>query len=375
MELRTEVLIIGGGLAGLTSAIHLSKSGKQVVLIEKNSYPHHKVCGEYISNEVLPYLQWLNADPAVLSPSQITRLQVTNLNGQSCQTALPLGGFGISRYQLDNYLYQQAVATGCTVIRDTVKEVTFRNDEFEIHTSNKSYLANVVIGAFGKRDLLDHKLNRNFIQNKSPWLAVKAHYKGDHPTNLVSLHNFYGGYCGVSRVENNVLNVCYLVNYNSFKTYKSIDEHQHQVLYKNRNLEHMFENSQMIFDGPMSISQVSFEKKEQVEDHILMIGDTAGLIHPLCGNGMSMAIHAAEICSRLVVHYLDGKIASRRDLEIQYAQQWKGQFRFRIQAGKTLSAILLKPVAAELVMKVLVKLPGLFKPMIKMTHGSPLLMQ
>ena len=46
MELRTEIVIIGGGLAGLTSAIHLAKLGKQVVLIEKHAYPQHKVCGE-----------------------------------------------------------------------------------------------------------------------------------------------------------------------------------------------------------------------------------------------------------------------------------------------------------------------------------------
>lgn len=375
MAFRTEVLIIGGGLAGLTSAIHLSKKGKQVVLIEKNSYPHHKVCGEYISNEVLPYLQWLNADPAVLSPSKLIRLQVSNVNGQSCETPLPLGGFGLSRFSFDEYLYQQALATGCTLIKDTVKEVTFSNDEFEVHTSTGSFSARVVIGAYGKRDLLDHKLKRPFMQNRSPWLAIKAHYKGHHPANLVSLHNFYGGYCGVSKVENDVLNICYLVNHESFKAFKNIDEHQQQVLYKNPRLKKVFENSEMIFDSPMSISQISFEQKEKIENHILMVGDTAGLIHPLCGNGMTMAIHAAGICSSLVVGYLEGKILSRKSLEEQYKQQWNAQFRFRTQAGKALSAILLKPVAAELVMKVLVKMPGLFKPIIKMTHGSPLSMQ
>ena len=58
-----DVIIIGGGLAGLTNAIHLSKSRQRVLLIEKNSYPKHKVCGEYISNEVLPYLNSLGINP------------------------------------------------------------------------------------------------------------------------------------------------------------------------------------------------------------------------------------------------------------------------------------------------------------------------
>lgn len=373
MELRTEVLIIGGGLAGLTSAIHLSKLGKQVVLIEKHAYPQHKVCGEYISNEVLPYLQWLNADPAVLFPSKINRLQVSLPNGKRCETPLPLGGFGVSRYAFDHFLYEKALEAGCTVIQNTVKQVLFIDGRFEVYTNSNTYLAKVVIGAYGKRDLLDHKLKRSFITQKSPWLAVKAHYKADHPDDLVALHNFHGGYCGVSKVEDNIVNVCYLVNYDSFKTFKHIAEHQQQVLYKNQHLKKLFESSEMVFDTSMSISQVSFENKEQVKDHILMIGDTAGLIHPLCGNGMSMAIHAAMICTELVADFLDGKISSRSALEHRYTTAWHAHFGNRLRVGKILSGILLKPLCAKLVMEVLVSFPGLFKPMIKMTHGKPIL--
>ena len=40
-----DIIIVGGGLAGLASAIHLSKKGLSVLLIEKNEYPKHKVCG------------------------------------------------------------------------------------------------------------------------------------------------------------------------------------------------------------------------------------------------------------------------------------------------------------------------------------------
>jgi len=61
--MNADVIIIGGGLAGLCNAIHLSKFGKKVLLIEKNEYPKHKVCGEYISNEVLPYLEFLEINP------------------------------------------------------------------------------------------------------------------------------------------------------------------------------------------------------------------------------------------------------------------------------------------------------------------------
>lgn len=374
MELRTEVLIIGGGLAGLCSAIHLAKAGKQVVLIEKDTYPQHKVCGEYISNEVLPYLHYLDADPAVLLPSRISRVQISNITGRSFEAALPVGGFGVSRFCLDNFLYRKALEAGCLVVHDRVHSVQHLNDEFKVHTADKTFAAKVVLGAYGKRAQLDQGLKRPFIRVKSPWLAVKAHYKGAHPSDLVALHNFPGGYCGVSKVEKDIINLCYLVNYDAFKPFKNIAEHREQELSRNPHLKHILQNSEMLFDEPLSISQVSFARKEQVHDHILMIGDTAGLIHPLCGNGMSMAIHAAGICSNLVLDYLNGIICSRPALEKNYVQQWNKHFKSRMEMGKLLSGILLKPTRAEFVMNVLVKFPGLFKPMVKSTHGSPLLM-
>ena len=89
MKNKKEVLILGGGLAGLTSAIHLSKLGLQVTVIEKNGYPKHKVCGEYISNEVLPYFDYLDIQLSDLKPSTITKLQFSTTDGTSINTKLP----------------------------------------------------------------------------------------------------------------------------------------------------------------------------------------------------------------------------------------------------------------------------------------------
>src|SRR5690606_30134900 len=132
---------------------------------------------------------------------------------------------------------------------------------------------------------LDQKMGRRFILQKSPWLAVKAHYRGDFPDTLVALHNFKGGYCGISKVEDDIINICYLTDYKIFKGYKDIEAHQKEVLYKNPHLKEVFENYKRIMDRPLTIGQISFNKKQIVENHIIMIGDSAGLIHPLCGNG------------------------------------------------------------------------------------------
>ena len=98
-----DIIIIGGGLAGLVSAIHLSKTDLAVIVIEKNEYPKYKVCGEYISNEVLPYLQQLGADPMTTGAKKITRFLLSTTRGKTIETKLPLGGFGVSRFTLDDF--------------------------------------------------------------------------------------------------------------------------------------------------------------------------------------------------------------------------------------------------------------------------------
>lgn len=368
---EVDVIIVGGGLAGLTAALHLLRAGLRVIVIEKYPFPRHKVCGEYISNEVLPYLQWLGADPAVLQPARINRVMVSAVSGKSVEAQLPLGGFGISRYTLDHFLMQQMVAAGGVLLEDTVNDICFENDRFTVSTACGEQLkARFVIGAYGKRSALDQLLARDFTQ-KSPWLAVKSHYEGEFPDGLVALHNFMGGYCGVSKVENNIINICYLVSYDTFRRFKNIRAHQEEVLYRNPHLKQVLERSRPLFERPLSISQVSFAQKQKVDNHILMTGDTAGLIHPLCGNGMAMAIHSAKIAAEQLLSFASGQLSSRQEMERNYARTWKKEFNKRIQAGKLLSAVFRKQELAAGIMSGLVLFPSLLPTIVRQTHGKP----
>lgn len=261
MNVSKRIVIVGGGLAGLTAAIHLSKIGLKVILIEKNEYPKHKVCGEYISNEILPYLNWLSVDISELNPTQISKLDFSTADGKMIHCDLPLGGFGVSRYALDQFLYKKAIQSGCKIIQDSVDDIVYENDGHTISTLNNGiFTSEIVIGAFGKRSTIDQKLKREFIQKKSYWLAVKAHYSGEFPNDTVGLHNFEGGYCGVSKVENDAINICYLASYDSFKKYKNTEEYQNYIVSKNPHLKLIFDSSKMIFETPLTISQVSFSK-------------------------------------------------------------------------------------------------------------------
>jgi len=371
-----EIIIIGGGLAGLTAAIHLSRAGMDVLLVEKKNYPQHKVCGEYLSGEILPYFNSLGIDLLGASKAvNIQQLLYSTQNAKAIRTALPLGGLGISRFFLDNFLYEQAKKNGVKIIHDTAVKISFKNEEFKIRLSSEEHLkTKILLGAFGKRSNLDKNLQREFIQEKSSWLASKGHYKNDNfPNDLVALHNFKGGYCGLSKTETGAINVCYLATYNSFKDFRNKDDFKENVLFKNHYLKDFFENATALFEKDLSIAQISFKEKSLVKQHILMLGDAGGLIHPLCGNGMAMAIHSAKIASEAILNNTQKKYIARGKLEKEYINNWNKNFQNRLQMGRILQKILLNPFLANSSQHLVKRFPTLLDKIISQTHGQPII--
>ena len=366
-----DVIILGGGLAGLVAGIHLVNSGANVCLIEKDSYPGHKVCGEYLSNEIKPYLEFLGLDLGSVHLPELSRMQFSTQKGNMLECKLDLGGMGISRYTLDHLLYQKFLDAGGEIIQTTAENCKFYGDIFLVHCKDGQTLeANFVLGAYGKRSSLDKRLRRSFINKKSAWMAVKAHYENhDFPDDLVALHNFQGGYCGLSKTDLGTVNVCYLAAYESFKKYGNIKSYEYKVLSRNPYLKEFFQNSLMIFEKPLSIAQISFDNKELVEDHIIMIGDAAGLIHPLSGNGMAMAIRSAKMASEALLEFkLNPK--NRESIESNYACSWKINFRIRMKTGRILQKVLMHQKLSNFSQSFVQKVPGLLPKIIKLTHGK-----
>ena len=367
-----QVIVIGGGLAGLTAALELSRNNIGVLVVEKAAYPRHKVCGEYVSREVLPYMTKLGVD--IETGVTIDNFLLTTQKGNSFSFKLPLGGIGISRYALDNLLYQECLEAGVRFCFDTATDLHFQEDLFEVNTINSgSFHAKFVIAAYGKRSNLDKSLSRPFISQKSPWLAVKAHYNyPDLPDNQVALHNFEGGYCGLSKTETGAVNMCYLASYKNFSQHKNIEDFNNNVLSRNPYLAKFLNQAQPIWKNPLSIAQVSFEKKSAVEDHILFCGDTAGLIHPLCGNGMAMAIHSAKIAAEEIARFFNISGSTRTSLEKTYEKRWKKEFDQRMRMGRTIQQILLRDSLSRSLISIFARFPSIMGRIIQKTHGKPI---
>lgn len=367
-----KVTIIGGGLSGLLTSIQLVRENIPVQLFEKKLYPFHRVCGEYISNETIPFLKSLSLYPEEFHPSQINRLQLTSVNGKSASLPLNLGGFGISRYCFDNWLYQKAIQEGVEVHQNTeVSTIQFKENQFILSTKEKTFASDVIVGSYGKRSRMDVTLDRRFIKKRSPYIGVKYHIRTEHPDGLIALHNFKDGYCGISHVEDGISNLCYLSHRDNLKKTGSIHALEEQILFKNPFLKNIFKNAEFVFAVPETINEVSFETKGSVENHILMAGDAAGMITPLCGNGMAMAIHTSKILSGHIVQYCKNESSSRKELESSYAKEWQQQFAARLRVGRQLQNLFGSTFTSNLAVGLAQNFKPLAQYLISKSHGKP----
>lgn len=366
-----QVTIIGGGLAGLIAGIEFAHAGIPCIVVERKSYPFHRVCGEYISNEVVPYLKTRQLFPESFQPPAISTFQLSTIDGESKIMPLDLGGFGISRYAYDNLLYQRARSLGVEFRLNTeVTSVGFDGQHFQVKTEQQDWKTDLVVGSFGKRSRIDRVMKRRFLHRRSPYVGVKYHVRTSHPDELIALHNFPGGYCGISNVEDGKSTLCYLTHVSNVKRYKNIGDVERNVLWRNPLLKTIFNESEFLFDKPEVINEVSFETKSPVEDHVLMAGDAAGMIAPLCGNGMAMAIQSARILTGEAIPFIRDEV-SREQMEMRYSKRWHDEFSSRLWRGRQIQKLFGRELTSRIAVSLVMSIPPLARSIIKNTHGRP----
>ena len=371
-----DVVIIGGGLAGLSAAILLARKRHKVLVLEKEAYPKHKVCGEYISMESKPFLERLGLPISDMHLPVISKLQVTDTSGNEVNAPLPQGGFGISRYKLDAALAALAENEGAVILTKTKAEnVQWQNGSFCVTAKDQSFIARVVLGTWGKRSNIDVKWQRPFLNETrkalNNYIAVKYHIIYPWPSDVVGLHNFKDGYCGVSQIEEGKTCMCYLTTAAALhNSANDIKKFERETVMKNPSLHRIFTGARFLYESPVTISQVSFGKKAQVEEHVLLLGDAAGMITPLCGNGMSMAFHAAKIAADVSDEFLSERI-TRDEMEKTYIAAWKKTFSSRISLGRFVQGNFGKEHITSMFLRTANAFPFFRKALIKGTSGQP----
>ena len=232
MTRSTDVIIIGAGIAGSSCAIELARQGHRTLLLDRQQFPRHKTCGEFMSPETREMLEHLGIHllEQQKTPRSMDHARITMPDGGEIEAPLPGLAYGISRYELDQQLHQQAHIAGAEILTKvnitSIQQLEDHRYEVEVKQGNERicYQAKAVIGAYGSKKLRGSS-SAEGIRDETIYVGVKSHYRGIDIPARVELYFCDGGYVGISPIENDTVNVAALLTLDSVQgSGKSVSE-------------------------------------------------------------------------------------------------------------------------------------------------------
>lgn len=301
-------LVVGGGLAGSMAAMRLAAAGRDVVLLEKESGPHHKVCGEFLSEEAVAYLRRAGVEPLALGAATIRRVRLA-CRESLAEAQLPFVALSLSRRRLDEAMLSRAAASQCRVIRGAfVEGLSGRTGHWTVHLRGSgSWRANQVFLASGKHDLSGmeresrahpNPAHGNLIGFKMHWHLAPPQTEALRGT--MELFLFNGGYGGLALVENDTADLCLVVSRELLRRIGGWNALIAQIAAENRHMRGRLNNAVPLLEKPAAIFPIPYGYLAPSSDGIWRLGDQAAVIPSFTGDGMSIALHsgalAAQIC-------------------------------------------------------------------------------
>ena len=372
MEQPDDAIIVGGGLAGSTAAIHLSRMGYSVRLLEKDRMPRDKLCGEFLSTEVAAMCRSLGVFDRVMAAGarEIRRVRVTSCRGRTFETTLPGTALGISRKTLDGIYFERAIETGARAHQECpVRSIEGNlNEGFTVSSDDHIFRGKMILGAYGRQSILDRQLNRPVLGDRSPYVAFKAHYVGIDMADAIELHAFPGGYCGLLSEDHDEINVCWISHRDVLKEAGGSPENMIAgIMTNNPALADRLSAIERVGDF-LASSQLTFRARPMFAGDVCLIGDAAGMIAPWCGDGMAMAIRSSAMAATMI----DRMLTEQGDpsvIRADYMRAWRRQFRKRMRLGRVMHAGFVRAAVSDVGVMAAQLMPGVARAMIRATRG------
>lgn len=356
--MRTDFIIIGGGVAGLSAANRLAESGADVTLLEAGVYPSHKICGEFLSPEALPILDRWGIQPSM----QISKLQIKTPT-REWSGFLPKVAATMPRYLLDEALAQRAKQNGAQIVTgaEVIELITPKNDGQSFTITLKTgerYTAPSLLMSTGR---LMNALSGQKMP-KFKYIGVKAHFEKIDLTNQLKMLLLPGAYFGMAPIETHKINVAGIIAcsgdevFNPAATLAKFLKSKRSV-----PLLEILDQGDCSFQDWMVGPVPEFGIRQQPQwPNTYFIGDAAGVIPPATGDGLAMGLTSGILAA---------EYAFRTEPK-SYRKRWESEYKSRIRKGALLHKLYLSSPFAEAVPLVCTYIPPLLDYVFRATRGS-----
>ncbi len=301
MTTTDRVMVIGGGVAGAAAADELARAGRPVLLIERQSGPHHKVCGEFLSHEAALYLGDLGIDLEAFGAVRIEAVRLC-AGTRVAEAPLPFPAFSLSRRVLDEAVLNAAAAAGAELRRGCAVRAlqrdgagwTARFDDGETAQAAEAFLAT------GKHDV---KGWRRPAGKQADLIAFKLHWRlapaaTAELAGMVELFLFAGGYAGLEPIEGGLANLCLVVRRGHFAALGSWEALLATIRAACPQLDRRLSDAQPCWERPLAVAHIPYGGVKRLDLRALRLGDQAAVIPSFSGDGMAIALHSARLAAR-----------------------------------------------------------------------------
>lgn len=320
-SLKTQILIIGAGVAGASLAIRLANRGFDVLVVEKDEFPRHKLCGEFVSPECLAHFDQIGVLESIreIKGDVIRETRFISENGRSLSVPSEWfsngtsGALGISRSAMDFCLMEKAREAGARVFEGerVVSISTDGNRVGSIAVKNASgertiIESGLIVDATGRArvagKLLEKRNGTKQAGRGVSHIAFKAHFENVRlEKGVCEIYFFKGGYGGLNYVENGRANHCFIIETKMARKYGGdADGIMREVIFRNTSVRKALEGAQRKF-GWIAVSVDKFGRQSSAElENLVSIGDARAFIDPFTGSGMLMALESSELLANAI---------------------------------------------------------------------------
>lgn len=388
------MVIVGGGPAGASAGIHLAARGARVLLAERERFPRPKLCGEFISPECLAHFARLGVSERMTEAGGAAVGETIFYTRSGRSASVPsawLGGgakesaLGLSRAEMDARLLARAREAGVEVLEgaqavgllteDAARATgdggrakgdgaRVRGVRLSVEGETIERRAALTVDATGRAHALVRFVEKGSGgrspgaengraeaagKRRAPHVAFKAHLEGARGrVDACEIYFYRGGYGGLSPVEGDLSNLCFIARAADVRECGSDPERvMRKVLMTNRRAARTLEGAR-VASAWLGVALEGFGRREpSPSPGLLAVGDAASFIDPFTGSGMLMALESGELVAEVIADRLavgragrlandaSGRLvneeAALEELAADYRARYEGRFGSRLR--------------------------------------------
>jgi menaquinone-9 beta-reductase len=356
--MEREVIVVGAGPTGSTAATILAQSGRDVLLLDRQTFPRDKSCGDGIPASAIEILYRLGLREKILAAGfyPVHRLSLYSPNGHHLSTNLITGPSGsysyiIPRFHFDNLIQQHAVDCGAEFQQAQVTEPIVENEQVvgvraRVDGAIRELRSRVVIAADGVTSVIVRALSGKQHQDHHRAVALRAYIEDleemPHEVEFFLYRDILPGYAWIFPIGEGRANIGLGMRLDQFRRRKQSLEEMLRAFLEMPTIKKRLKQGGKIRD--LLTWQLNFGSQEKLQhtfNGAILAGDAAGFINPLTGGGIHNGLISARLAAEIAHEALAKGDVSRAALRV-YEDRCREEMWFSMRRSYFIQRMLLR---------------------------------